>query len=361
MKPGLAIQPWGNYSLALAASVECLGVEPWTQRSTTPETMRLGVEASPEFACLSFKACTGHFIRAAQQGIRYGVMVNSRGTCRLRYYREIQQKILKERGLDLFIFGLGYDGIKPPLIRHFDPDLLPFLQCCARAQQKTLAVDALEKEAWRVRAVERQPGDATRVLNACLADLEKARTVPEIRACARTFQPRFREVPIDETRPPLRIGLLGEATLLRDRYLNHNLEELLGGLGAEVRNFFLLGDEMRNIFQIGFFSRNSRWRMKRLARPYLENLVGGHALDSVAHALRCAEDGYDGIVHVAPAGCMPEVSVRPILRRISQDLDLPVLECSFDEHSSHVGLVTSLEAFVSVLRERQENKARTWK
>ena len=358
MKPGLAIQPWGNYSLALAASVECLGVEPWTQRSTTPETMRLGVEASPEFACLSFKACTGHFIRAAQQGIRYGVMVNSRGTCRLRYYREIQQKILKERGLDLFIFGLGYDGIKPPLIRHFDPDLLPFLQCCARAQQKTLAVDALEKEAWRVRAVERQPGDATRVLNACLADLEKARTVPEIRACARTFPPRFREVPIDETRPPLRIGLLGEATLLRDRYLNHNLEELLGGLGAEVRNFFLLGDEMRNIFRIGLFSRNSRWRLERLARPYLENLVGGHALDSVAHALRCAEEGYDGIVHVAPAGCMPEVSVRPILRRISQDLDLPVLECSFDEHSSHVGLVTRLEAFVSVLRERQENKPR---
>ena len=34
MKPGLAIQPWGNYSLALAASVECLRVEPWTQRST---------------------------------------------------------------------------------------------------------------------------------------------------------------------------------------------------------------------------------------------------------------------------------------------------------------------------------------
>ena len=239
--------------------------------------------------------------------------------------------------------------------------MIPFLQCCARAQQKTLAVDALEKEAWRVRAVECQPGDATRVLNACLADLEKARTVPEIRACARTFKPRFREVPIDVTRPPLRIGLLGEATLLRDRYLNHNLEELLGGLGAEVRNFFLLGDEMRNIFRIGLFSRNSRWRLERLARPYLENLVGGHALDSVAHALRCAEEGYDGIVHVAPAGCMPEVSVRPILRRISQDLDLPVLECSFDEHSSHVGLVTRLEAFVSVLRERQEQKARTWK
>ena len=55
---------------------------------------------------------------------------------------------------------------------------------------------------------------------------------------------------------------------------------------------------------------------------------------------------------------MPEVSVRPILRRISRDLDLPVLECSFDEHASHVGFVTRLEAFVSMLRDRQANKPR---
>ncbi len=354
--PGLAIQPWGNYSLALAASVECLRVAPWTQRSTTPETLRLGVEASPEFACLSFKACTGHFIKAASEGVRYGVMVNSRGTCRLRYYREIQQKILKERGLDMYVFGLGYDGFKPPLIRHFDPNAIPFLQCCARARQKTLAVDALEKEAWRARAIEQRRGDTTRLMEACLADLERARTVREIRRFSRSVPDRFRQIPTDPDRSPLRVALLGEATLLRDRYLNHNLEELLGGLGVAVQNYFLLGDEMRNIFNIGFFSRNSRRTLARLARPYLQHPVGGHALDSVAHALRCAEEGYDGAVHVGPSGCMPEVGVRPILRRISQDRAFPILECSFDEQSSHVGLVTRLEAFVDLLRERQKRR-----
>ncbi len=352
----LAIQPWGNYSLALAASVECLRVKPWTQRATTPEVLRLGVEASPEFACLSFKACTGHFIKAAREGVEYGVMVNSRGTCRLRYYREIQQRILKERGMQLYVFGLGYDGIKPPLIRHFDPDLMPFLRCCARAQQKTLAVDALEREVWRVRAVERHAGDATRMMNECLKDLDNARTVPQIRAFVRTIGRRFGQVPIHAGRKPLRVGLLGEATILRDRYLNHNLEEILGGLGVEVRNFFLLGDEMRTIFHIGLLSRNSRWRLQRLARPYLRHLVGGHALDSVAHTLRCAREGYDGVVHVGPAGCMPEVGIRPILRRISRDMKFPVLECSFDEHTSHVGMVTRLEAFADVLRERQSRR-----
>ena len=54
---------------------------------------------------------------------------------------------------------------------------------------------------------------------------------------------------------------------------------------------------------------------------------------------------------------MPEISIRPILRRVSQDYDIPVLELSFDEHSSHVGVVTRLEAFVDILRERRKQAA----
>ncbi len=352
----LAIQPWGNYALALAASVECLRVEPWTQTSSTPEMLRLGVEASPECSCLSFKASTGHFIRAAMEGVPYGVMVNSRGTCRLRYYREAQQKILWERGLNLHIFGLGYDGFKPPLIRYFDPDPWPFLQCCARARLKTLVVDEIEKQAWRLRARECRPGETTRVMNGCLRALREARTTREIRAVSRGVPERFAGIATDPDRPVLRVGLLGEATVLRDRFLNHNIEDLLGGLGVEVCNFFLLGDEIRNIFHIGFNSPNSRRALRRDAAPWLTTPVGGHATESVAHTVRCAREGFDGVAHICPTGCMPEISIRPILRRISRELDFPILECSFDEHSSHVGFVTRLEAFVDLLHDRRRKR-----
>jgi predicted nucleotide-binding protein (sugar kinase/HSP70/actin superfamily) len=353
----LAIVPWGNYSLALAASVECLRVEPWSSTSTTPEMLCLGTEAAPESSCLSFKASTGYFLKAAQEGVEYGVMVNSRGTCRLRYYRTLQQQILRDRGMKLFLFGLGYDGLKPPIVRYFDPDPVPFLRCSARAQQKVLAVDLIEALAWKVRARERRPGDTTRAMKACLRELDTARTVPEIRRARRRARARLQRVPVDAERVPLRVALVGEATVLRDRYLNHNLEEILGGLGVEVYNFFLLGEELRNIFHLGFWSRHSRRTKTALARPYLKSPVGGHALDSVANTVRCAHEGWDGIVHVCPTGCMPEISVRPILRRISKDLCIPVLECSFDEHTSHVGIVTRLEAFVDVLAARRRRRA----
>jgi predicted nucleotide-binding protein (sugar kinase/HSP70/actin superfamily) len=352
---GLAIPPWGNYSIALAASVECLRVTPWSARSSTPEIMALGAEASPEFSCLSFKATTGYFLKAAQEGVEYGVITNSVGTCRLRYYRELQQKILKDRGLNMFIFGLGYDGIKPPLIRHFDPTMGDFLRCSARAYFKVHAVDAIEKLAWRTRARERCVGDTTRLMNACLKDLDNARTVKEIRATARAVPSRFGEVPTRDDALPLKIGLLGEASILRDSYLNHNIEETLGSLGVEVKNFFLLGSEMAKIFKIGFWSRDSPQALARMASPYLKSRVGGHAMESVAHTVVCARDRYDGVIHVAPTGCMPEVSVRPILRKVSRDLDIPVLELSFDEHSSHVGIVTRLEAFVDILQERRKH------
>ncbi len=350
----LAFEPWGNYAIALAASVECLGVKPWTRTATTPEVLSLGVAATPDSACLSFKACTGHFIKAAQEGVEYGVMVNSRGTCRLRYYRMLQQKLLEERGFQLFIFGFGYDGIKPPLIRHFDPDPMSFLRCCAIARAKVLAVDAIEKAAWRIRARELHRGDTTRVMNGCLSTLDSAHSLLEIRRVREGLKQCFGKIAQKKDHVPLRVGLLGEATVLRNRLLNHNIEEILGGLGVEVSNFFLLGEEMKNIFGIGLWGRHSRWTLKRLARPYLKSLVGGHALDSVGNAVRCAGEGYDGVIHVCPTGCMPEISVRPILRKVSHDTGLPILECSFDEHSSHVGFVTRLEAFVDIMRTKRK-------
>ncbi len=352
----MAIQPWGNYALALGTSIECLGVLPWTQTSSTPETLSLGVEASPEFSCLSFKASTGHFIKAAKEGVRYGVMVNSRGTCRLRYYRDLQQQILRRHGMELYIFSIGYDGWKPPMIRYFDPPLMPVIRAGARARAKVLTIDLLEENAWHARARETTPGATSRTLEECLRELDQARTVKEIQTIKKRIPKRFAEIPVDKQKRPLKIGLLGESSVLRDKYLNHNLEEVLGTMGVEVRNFFLLGAEIRKIFNISFFSRHSRKNLRRIARPYLHNTVGGHALESVAYSILCAREGYDGVIHVAPAGCMPEVSVRPILRKVSRDFDLPLLECSFDEHASHLGVVTRLEAFVDVLQGRRKKK-----
>ncbi len=283
-------------------------------------------------------------------------MVNTIGRCRLRYYGILQRKILREIGLKIHLFGLGYDGIKPPLYKHFDPTPWQVLHGGACYWHKIHAVDALEIEAWRVRPREKNPGDTTRAFEQALRDLDATNTIRGILKFTREVRKRFAAVPTDPDRPVLRIGLLGECSVLRDKFLNHNVEEVLGNLGAHVRNFFLMGAEIQNIMNFGLFNEHSRARQFKKAKGYLHATVGGHALDTVANAIRCHEEGYDGVVHLCPTECMPEVSVRPILRQVCSDRDFPLLELSFDEHTAHAGVCTRIEAFVDILWELRKRR-----
>ncbi|MEK7331893.1 MAG: 2-hydroxyacyl-CoA dehydratase, partial [Nitrospirota bacterium] len=110
---------------------------------------------------------------------------------------------------------------------------------------------------------------------------------------------------------------------------------------------------------IVFLNQSRRKSLSKLADRYLQNSVGGHALDSVAYSIHCADEGYDGMIHLCPSGCMPEVSVRPILKRVSKDKNIPILEMSYDEHTCSVGIATRLEAFADVLMERRKKNSST--
>jgi predicted nucleotide-binding protein (sugar kinase/HSP70/actin superfamily) len=356
----IAIPNLGNYSLAFASLFRAVGAEVWTSTCATPESLALGFEAAPESACVPFKMYMGHFLQASREGVDCGVMVNSKGSCRLSYYARLHEQILKNHGSRMRFFSLGYDGIKPPLFRHLRATLPASLRGAARMWNKLHAVDGIELAAWSSRARELRRGDTTRLMNVILAELDRAETVREIRALRQSIANRFGAIAADRQRAVLRIGLVGEAAVLRDRLLNQDIEETLGGLGVEVRNFFRMAPELDNIFGLGPFNEYTEKRQLALARPYVTSLrVGGHSLDSVANTVRCARAGYDGVIHLCPTGCMPEVSVRPILRQIGRDLRLAVMEISIDEHTSRVGVATRLEAFVDVLQQKADNKTRS--
>ena len=356
MHERLAIPNLGNYTIALDSAVRSIGIEPWSSTSTSSRAMELGIAAAPESLCLPFKAHLGHFIEADDAGCEHALMVNSIGTCRLTHYRRLIEDILKDMGRKIRVWGLGYDGIKPPLIRYFDPAPIPFLKAVLLALDKIKIIDVLELAAWETRPREIQKGDSSLLVKKCLDTLANSNTSREVKKLKEEFLSRFKSIPQNQNIKPLKVGMIGEVSVLRDRSLNMNVEEILGKLGVQVRNFFLLGAELGNIFGIpvGENKAHTRRQLARVAQPYLQNPVGGHALDSVAHTILCSRAGYDGMVHLCPAGCMPEISIRPILTAVSRDLDIPILKLSFDEHTSAVGIVTRLEAFTDILLQRRK-------
>ena len=66
--------------------------------------------------------------------------------------------------------------------------------------------------------------------------------------------------------------------------------------------------------------------------------------------LHYIKEDFDGVIHLLPAFCMPETSVRPILEKIHQESGIPFLSLSLDEQVAEAGIDTRLEAFVDVVR-----------
>ncbi|HDQ03637.1 MAG TPA: hypothetical protein ENN23_03575 [Deltaproteobacteria bacterium] len=361
MKERMAIPNLGNYTVALASMVKGMGAEPWWSTYTNDHAMALGIAAAPESVCLPFKAHLGHFIAADDAGVENALMVNSIGACRLNYYRGLLEDTLKDMNRNIRVFGLGFDGFKPPVFRYLDPPIIPLLRAVFLGLEKVKTIDTIEVETARTRAREENTGESSLLMEQCLRELSEINNKKEVQLFHKDVPGRFARIAVNKSREPLRVGLVGEVSLLRDRQLNQNLEQVLGHRGVEIRNFFLLGGEIGNNFGISMgYKQQTAKQLAVVARPYLESEVGGHARDSIAHTINCARAGFDAMVHVCPTGCMPEVSIRPILRKVSGDMNIPVLELSFDEHTCALGMVTRVEAFLDILWARRGRGMKTY-
>ncbi len=84
--------------------------------------------------------------------------------------------------------------------------------------------------------------------------------------------------------------------------------------------------------------------------------MGGHGRETVAEMLTYSRKGFDGIIQLLPFGCMPEVTVRPILQKISSQRKIPFLSISLDEQTGEVGLLTRLEAFIDLMESKKKLK-----
>jgi predicted nucleotide-binding protein (sugar kinase/HSP70/actin superfamily) len=152
------------------------------------------------------------------------------------------------------------------------------------------------------------------------------------------------------------VGLVGDPYTISEPFFNLNLEEKLGYLGAEVNRWFWLSDGLR-IDPLRFLPGNPAARAReRTVAPYLGRDVGGFAQSSLVQAVAFARQGYDGLIHVAPFNCTPEIVAASVMPQLSQDYGIPVLTLTFDEHSGDAGLNTRLEAFVDLLDRRTRRR-----
>jgi len=75
---------------------------------------------------------------------------------------------------------------------------------------------------------------------------------------------------------------------------------------------------------------------------------------SVARVLEYARAGLDGVIHLLPFTCMPELVAGQVLGRVKRELDIPLLELVIDEHTDGTAVRTRVEAFCDTLAWRRK-------
>ena len=298
-----------------------------------------------------FKHILGDYIEALELGA--DVLVQFAGPCRLGYYGELQKSILRDLGYEFDMLNFAMLTGKP---------LTEYISVCKKKVNPDLSVphgvrnmlavfkmiehlDEVNDFYLANAGFEAEPGSFERTRETYFADMRAATNEREIAEAQRKGLDALRALPLKRPARPLRVGIVGEYFTAADPASNLDLERKFLDMGVELHR------------ALNMTNRNLRYNEKNLRASiseYVQYDMGPTSSMTIAAALKYAQEGFDGIVHLKSSGCTPEVDCMPVLQRISRDTGVPVLYLSYDSQTSDTGLDTRLEAFYDMIAMKKE-------
>ncbi|MHA1146020.1 MAG: hypothetical protein ACTSRW_14855 [Candidatus Helarchaeota archaeon] len=360
----------GNCWPAFKCLCESCGAEVFLPQTNNTKQLEIGLKHSPEWVCFPFKVTLSNFFEALEHGVDAIAMATDCGPCRFGFYYAVQQKILEDLGFEFEMLHLPQGDL---LTFEWADFLKNMAKKCGntlhnsdivKIAQKYLCkaqlIQECEKLEGLTRCYEVNKGDTTRTLKKMIPLIDQANKMSELRNVRRRISREFAAI---ETRPhngnALRVGLTGEIQVTLDPFVNHDIKRKLGELGCEVHMDLSLYDWMKHKFHLNFH----RKYIEYLSKTHkdiggIQMDIGGEAFWVLGEYINWAQKGFNGFVHIYPFTCMPEITAKSIITKWYGDgrFDLPPAFFGFDEHAGEAGLVTRLEAYVELLKQKKERK-----
>ncbi len=350
-KKKVSFPEFNHYNYALKYFVEQgLEAQYIMAPTMTVRTMDRGAKNSPDFVCTPFKSTLGSMMDALEAGA--DTLVMSMGVCRLGYYGELQEQILRDMGYEFdfinlseYSTGKSRDYLKA--LKRINPkaSLSKMAKAFADAIKMVENLDEAESIYYKNCGFEVNKGSYKKLRAKLLASMETASSRKNIDAAYSAFKKSVGEIPLDKPEKPLRVGFIGEYFTVMDPFSNLNVQQKLADMGVEVHRY------------LNVTTRNIHYKEKNLAvetSDYCKYSMGPTSTANIWCAKHYAESGFDGVVHIKSAGCTPEIDIMPVLQNISSDYKMPVLYLTYDSQTSDTGLDTRLEAFYDMISMRKK-------
>lgn len=343
----------GNYSIPVYYLLtHILNVNVIIAPKITSKTIELGTKYSPEFVCTPFKYTLGTFIEALE--LKADVLIQAGGGCRYGYYSELQSQILEDLGYQFTYINLvskGKTDIKKIYheLKKIDPNfrVLKALYYLLITSKMVKYMDKVDNYIRENIGFEEVPGSFEHENQKMLTDFSKAKGFFSLYHMYHRHFKKIKRLPIHKPEHCLKIGVIGELYTLMEPFANYHLEMTLAHYGIEVKRY-------TNAHYLLFEKKKEVKKYLKYAKEYIQYRMGADAADNIGRTKYLCTHGYDGIIHIKSSFCTPEIGAMPIIQKICNQYDMPVIFFSFDANTSQVGIETRLEAFYDMIEMRRK-------
>lgn len=314
----------------------------------TKKTIELGSKHSPDFVCIPFKYNLGNFIETLNNGSN--VLIQAGGGCRYGYYSEVQEKILKDLGYDFEFYSLvDSDRITPlSLYKTFKKidKRIPIYKMLYYPLLTILMIRYMDNIDNYIRlniGFEVEKNSFDNLKKEMLNSFKNCKGYISLTLRYLKYKKKFKKLEINKPKNCLKVGIIGELYTSMEPFASYFLEKELASMNIEVKRF-------TNVSFLLYEKKLVKKKYLRYIKEYCKYTIGADGMDNVYRSKYLINKGYDGLIHIKPFGCTPEIGAIPIIRKVCQDNKIPIIYFSFDSQTSETGIKTRLEAFYDMLK-----------
>ena len=318
----------------------------------TSKTIELGTEHSPEFVCTPFKYTLGTMIECLEKGA--DTLIQMGGGCRYGYYSELQDKILKDIGYNCKVINLVTEGktnIKRinNLLKSIEPKYskIKALYYGFITFKMVKYMDKIDDYIRENIGFELKKGSFESLKEEMLIAFTHIKNYKDLKKTYKRYLDKLHKNKVHKPDNRIKIGIIGELYTIMEPFSNYFLEKELAKHHIEIKRF-------TNVHYLLFEKSHKYKKYKKYAKEYFKYNMGADASDNIARCKYLCREDYDGIIHIKSSFCTPEIGAMPIINKIANTYQKPVLFFSFDSATSETGIKTRLEAFYDMLEMRKD-------
>lgn len=353
MQQVISFPHMGNYHIPVENMLNHIFINHKVMASPgiTKRTLEIGSKYSPDFVCVPFKYNLGNYIEALENGAN--VLIQAGGGCRYGYYAEIQEQILKDLGYEFKLVKLLTDNVNLFSLYKISKKIgtpLPLWQFSyylLLTIKMIKIIDTVETYIRENIGFETTENSFENLQKEFLKELKTVDNFKMLNNIYNKYDMQFKKLEINKPDDCLKVGIVGELYTLMEPFSNYFIEKELAKNKIQVSRYI-------NVTFLLFEKSKLKKKILKETGEYLKYEIGADGTNSVEKSKVLAEKGYDGIIHLKPFGCTPEVNAMPMLQNIGKDYKIPILYFSFDSQTSETGVKTRLEAFHDMILMRKE-------